>query len=60
MQNLQIRELIKSKRLFNYEVAFTIGIDESTLSRWLRTPLSAEREKKILTAVSELMNGNGG
>lgn len=51
--NLEIREAIEKKRLKYYEVARVLNIDPCTLSKWLRTELSAEQKKKILKAIHD-------
>ena len=37
-----------------YKVAFALGISEPTLQRWLRVPLSADKERRILEAIATL------
>lgn len=52
MYNLDVRDAIKEKRLFHYEVAEIIGITECSLSRLLaRKELSPERKREILNAI---------
>lgn len=52
--NSEIRLMIIQSRLKNWEVANKIGIADTTLSVWLRTPLNDERKKRVLEAVEEL------
>ena len=52
--NMEIRLLLTNNRLKNWEVANKMGIADTTLSRWLRTPLSDERKERVLTAIDEL------
>ena len=54
MANEDIQNLIKKKRLFQYEVADAMGISEGYLTTILRKPLSDERRKKVLTAITKL------
>lgn len=54
MNNLDIRNKIKSNRLRNWEVAEKIGISDSRLSVWLRTPLNDDRKQRVLNAIKEL------
>lgn len=56
MTKKDFQEMLRKKRLFQYEVAALIGISEFTLSRWLRNP-SSEQEQKIIAAVEELSKG---
>lgn len=55
MNNQQIRQLIKRKHLFLWQVAEEIGICEMTLIRWLRTDLADDKKNKILNAVKSLV-----
>lgn len=54
MTGKDIQNLIKKKRLYQWEVAQEIGINEFTLSRWLRGGLTKEREATILEAIKKL------
>ena len=55
MSGKEIKNLIKEKRLYQWEVAQELHINEFTLSRWLRGTLSEEREKAILQAIKNLL-----
>lgn len=52
--NQEIRNLITSNRLRNWEVANAAGIADTTLSVWLRTELSGERKARVMKAIEEL------
>ncbi|EEI24774.1 helix-turn-helix domain-containing protein [Lentilactobacillus hilgardii] len=52
--NKKIREEIQRNDLLNWAVATQIGIADTTLSRWLRTPLNQERRKRVEKAIKEL------
>ena len=54
MKNLDVRSKILEKRFKYWEVAEKIGISDSRLSVWLRTPLSDERRKRVEKAIDEL------
>ena len=54
MTGKDIQNLIKKKRLYQWEVAQELGINEFTLSRWLRGTLTQEREETILNAIKKL------
>lgn len=51
MTNLEIRNALKKKRMYNYELAELLGITEFTLSRKLRKELPDEEKKKILEII---------
>lgn len=51
MNNLEIRQAMKEKRLFNYELAEMLGISEFTLSRKLRKELPDEEKERILDVI---------
>lgn len=55
MANEQIKALIKIHRLFRYEIADAMGISEGYLSTLLRKPLNAEMERKVLDAISKII-----
>ncbi len=54
MSNDEIKNAIRTARLFNYEVAGAIGISEYTLCRWFRTELPEDRKRMIMDAISVL------
>lgn len=54
MTGAEIQNLIKKERLFQWEVAEKLKINEFTLSRWLRSNLSEDKEKAILEAIEIL------
>ena len=54
MTNAEIKKVIRSKRLFNYEVAAQLGISEFTFSRWFRQELDEITQAQILNAIKEL------
>ena len=37
-----------------WKIALQVGISEATLTRWMRVPLSDEREQRLLTAIFAL------
>jgi DNA-binding Xre family transcriptional regulator len=48
MSNLEIRQAMRERRMFNYELAELLGISEFTLSRKLRKELPLEEKERIL------------
>lgn len=57
MENEKIRKAARSAGIPLWKIAIMIGISEPTLTRWLRIPLSAEREMLIMTAIENLAKG---
>ncbi len=57
--NEDIKEKIKAAGLHQYQVAELCGIGETTLVRWLRKELSAERKAIILSAIEKGRDNNG-
>ena len=51
MNNLEIRQAMKERRMFNYELAELMGISEFTLSRKLRNELPQEEKERILNLI---------
>ena len=54
MHNMDIRQAIKMKRLFYFEVAQALGIADSTFSRWMRQEMPQEKKKNILSVIDQL------
>lgn len=54
MNAVEIREKIKMAGLFQYQVAYEIGINEVTFIRWLREPITADRATAIRAAINKL------
>lgn len=57
MNNIEIRNVIKKNRLYNYEVAAALGVSEFTLSRKLRNELSQEEKEKLLEVIEKVAKG---
>lgn len=57
MENEKIRKTARAAGIPLWKIAITIGVSEPTLTRWLRIPLSAEREMLIMTAIENLVKG---
>ena len=51
MNNLEIRQEMKKKRMFNYELAEMLGISEFTLSRKLRKELPQAEQERIIELI---------
>jgi len=60
LQNTIIREKIRTAGVFQYEVADQLGVSEMSFIRWLRKPLSAEKEEKVIRAISMAKAQKGG
>lgn len=56
MDGKEVKDLLKRKRLYQWELAAALQISEFTLSRWLRGSLNTEREQAILSAVDKLIH----
>ncbi len=52
--NKVIRSTAKCKGIKLWQIAQKIGVSESTMTRWLRMPLSTKREAAISKAIEEL------
>lgn len=54
-----VRQMIRDSKFKQYEIAYKIGISNSTLCVWVRPgQLTDEREKKIRGAISALESKN--
>ena len=52
--NQTIRDAAKMNGVKHWQIAEYLGISEPTIMRWLRTPLSAEKEKAVMEAIEEI------
>ena len=52
--NTDIKEAIKTNRIFNYEVAKELGISEPTFYRMLRTNTPERKREEIFGAIDKL------
>lgn len=50
----KVRMIVKRSGLCMYEFSQLVGVSESTLFRWLRSPLTDEREEKIGAALLKI------
>ena len=55
MANEEIRIKMRGYRVSQWQVAEKLGVAEQTILRWLRTPLTAEKHKKISIAIDEII-----
>ena len=53
-ENLTVRNAAKAAKVPLWREAAAIEISEPTLIRWLRFPLPAEKEQRILRAIADL------
>lgn len=51
MSNSEIKALAKARGVRLWQLALSLGVSEATITRWLRVPLSAEREAALLAAM---------
>ena len=54
MNNIDIRDAIKSYGVYGYEVASRLGISETHFSRKLRKELSDDDKEKIMSVIMEI------
>lgn len=53
-ENQTVREAAKRNGVKHWQIAEHLGISEPTIMRWLRIPLSPEREKAVLEAIEAI------
>lgn len=54
MRNERVRQAAKKAGVPLWKIAERLQISEPTMTRWLRVPLSAEKEKAIMEAVEAI------
>lgn len=55
MKNIDIRQKLLLNNIKYYELADAMGINQSTLSVWLRTELNKERRERVEKALDKLI-----
>lgn len=58
MHNKTIRQLAKEKNVKLWQIADALGINDGNLSRKLRKELPQEEQKKIISIINELAEGD--
>ena len=60
MKNKDLKSMIHSAGLYQWEIARELGITAGTLTIWLREdPLPDERRQRILAAIKSLSGDDG-
>lgn len=54
MQNERVRMAAKEAGIPLWKIAVRLNISEPTMTRWLRSPLTPERERKIMEAIKTI------
>lgn len=55
--NHEVRETAKRMGVRHWEIAAFLGISEPTIMRWLRVPLTPEKEEAVLNAINSISKG---
>ncbi|CAH0177885.1 hypothetical protein SRABI84_01349 [Peribacillus simplex] len=58
LANLELRERIKSSKVYMYQIADALGIHENTLYRLLRKELPISKKTEMLNVLNELQLNN--
>ena len=53
--NQSLRDELAMKHIPYWQLAEAVGVHESSIIRWLRTPLSPENTARIRIAINEIM-----
>ncbi len=53
-ENQTVRRAARSAGVPLWRVAAAIGVSEPTLTRWMRVPLSEDKERHIMAAIAAL------
>ena len=56
--NLEVRSIMKEKKIFQWQVAVEMGVSDVTLVRWLRLPLSDEKKAMVMKAIDKAAKQN--
>lgn len=53
-ENQGVRRSARASGVPLWRVAAAIGVSEPTLTRWLRVPLSEDKERRVMAAIAAL------
>lgn len=53
--NQTIRDTARANHIPLWRIALQVGVSEQTIIRWLRVPLTAEKESTIMTAINTIV-----
>ncbi|MBQ2662737.1 MAG: hypothetical protein IJG16_01145 [Clostridia bacterium] len=54
MTNDEIRADMRANKIYNWQLAHTLGVCEQTIIRWFRLPLTDTQRAKILNALTAI------
>ncbi len=52
--NEKVRQAARVANIPLYAIATAVGVSEATLHRWMRVPLPADKEQRIMLAIQAL------
>ena len=63
MRNEEIRKILdrikREHNIFRYEVAYAVGVNEASFSRWLRRELPEDKKQLVLAKIEQLVKERG-
>lgn len=57
-RNKEFKDYMKSKKVFNWQLAEHLGVAESTIYRWLRVEMDKDEKAKMLKVVDAIAKEN--
>ena len=54
MNNAELKGLMKANKVFMWEVAKKLNVNETSFCKWFREELSEVRKQQVLSAVEEI------
>lgn len=55
-ENVEIRKILKKENIMQKEVAEKVGIYKSSLSKWMKYPLTEKQEERVRNAIQEIIS----
>lgn len=59
MDRNELNAICKEKKVFQWQIADKLGVSEPTFIRWMRHPVSGDLEKRIMTAIDNIVSERG-
>ena len=58
LKNQDVRNALKDAGMYQYELAYALGISDVSLNKWLRHELSDEKKDRIFQIIEEWKKDN--
>lgn len=54
--NKELRQILKDNKIYQWQVAQKLGMQDSNFSKLLRQELTVEKKKEVIDAINNILN----